>query len=444
MNTTPKKLRAATIVAALPLLSASVEAQSCLADPWEPDDICVNANVVVTDSLCRADATVQIGDDDWYEITLQQGERLEMAVRAEEGAILELAAFSNCNPIALTSDLGNSPSFQITNGSAQALVLQIRIELIVGVPQICASYDLSMNRTTLTSDCDQDDFEPNQCIDAAASISEGHHTGLNVHPDNPDWYEIEVFGRKSLEFVVPTTVPDVQLQLFDENGVFLDFDSNIVRVTKDTLVGRTYRLLVINTGAMDSCSSYSLHVNVLDEIQQYCFGSGDTFGGCTLCPCSNDTNGGVAGCVNSQGIGAAIDAQGDASVANDTLNFVTVSAVPNTFAILISGDFRAPNTPDNPCFGQASGITSISLDGLRCTVGNLVRHGSRATDEFGNVGFTNARWGPPDGPIGGLLAQGGFAAGQARNFQAFYRESVDEGCGTGQNTTQAIHVIVHP
>ena len=444
MHPTTTIIRTACLAVSLPLLSASVDAQNCTADQWEGDDTCVTAQIITTDTLCRANATLQLGDDDWYEVTLPPSERLELGVRAEAGAVIELSAFSTCSPLLLAEDVGNTPNIQITNNDLVPLIVRTRIELILGAPVNCAFYDLSMARTPITSICVLDDQEPNNCPDSAAPLSEGHYTGLTVHPNNPDWYEIEISGRKTIEIVRPSTVPNIQLQLFEAGGAFVDFDSNVVRVTNENFTTESYRLLVAETGSSDTCRSYSLRVNVLDEFEYYCFGSGESSPGCTSCPCNNDAIGQIGGCLNSQGFSAAIAVGGNASVANDSLNFVMVSANPNTFAILVSGDFRAPNNPLNLCFGQATGILASSFDGLRCTVGNVQRHGVRATDSLGNVGVTNARWGPPNGPTGGILAQGGFSAGQARNFQVVYRESVDQVCGRGQNTTQAVHVIVRP
>ena len=460
MKPTLNTLRATALAALISVLAASAEAQSCLADQWEGDDTCANANVITTESLCRTDATLQTFDNDWYEVTLQPGERLEFGVRAELGAVIELTSFNGCNPQPLGTTQGNSPSLQSTNASLSSTIVRIRIRLIQGAPTNCAFYDLSVIRRSSTLPCSQDSFEPNNCEDAAAPITEGLHTGLTVHPDSPDWYEIEVFGRKTVEFVRPIEVAGIQLQLCDEDGTFIgyvgtaravtdgtfiDVDSNVVSVTKETLIAETYRLLVIDTGTADTCRSYTLRVNVLSEFEEYCFGSGANTGSCTECPCNNDAAvGQVGGCLNSNGLSAVIAAEGTASLANDTLSFLMASGNPNTFAILISGDSRAPNDPNNLCLGQGSGIQSSSLDGLRCTVGNVLRHGVRAIDSSGAVGFTNARWGWPDGPVGGLLAQGGFVAGQARNFQAIYREDPAALCGSGQSTTQAIHVIVRP
>ena len=176
----------------------------------------------------------------------------------------------------------------------------------------------------------------------------------------------------------------------------------------------------------------------------FCFGDGGDGLGCTNCPCSNDAPAGtVGGCLNSSGLSARLASMGSASVSNDTLRFEVINANPNTFASLISGASRTP-LPGGPACPPGSGVTSVALDGLRCVALSVIRHGARGTNAIGEVGTTNAGWGPPSGPVGGLVAQGAFAAGQTRYFQVFYREQAAMVCGTGLNTTNAVASTVAP
>lgn len=176
-----------------------------------------------------------------------------------------------------------------------------------------------------------------------------------------------------------------------------------------------------------------------------CNGDGGDQMGCTSCPCGNnaavDT---VGGCLNSAGSSAELVVSGGASASSDTLRMEVLGATLNSFAILASGNAVAPQNAANPCFGTASGLAAGNLDGLRCAVNAVQRHGVRATDANGDVGVTGNGWGPPSGPVGGLVAQGGFVAGQTRFYQVFYRENIEAGCQTGQNTTQAVRVIFTP
>lgn len=175
---------------------------------------------------------------------------------------------------------------------------------------------------------------------------------------------------------------------------------------------------------------------ILPPIVSSCFGDGGTSPGCTSCPCNNDApSGSAGGCENSSGTWGILFASGTQSVSNDTLRFDILGASTNTFAILSSADNALPNV-GAPC-PSGSGIQSTVLDGLRCIGGNLLRHGTRATNGLGS-----SSWGPPGAPNGGILAASGFVPGQVRHFQVFYRDLDTAGCGTGQNTTNALTVEI--
>ena len=172
-----------------------------------------------------------------------------------------------------------------------------------------------------------------------------------------------------------------------------------------------------------------------------CNGDGGNQAGCTNCPCANNiAPGSIGGCINSSGNGARLYSFQSASVVVGSLVIRISGAVPGSFAVLTSGDELAPTNAANPCFGFESGAQALAFDGLRCAVVNTRRHGGRAVDSFGNVGFANAGWGPPNAPAIGIAAAAGFVSGDTRHFQAIYRELPAAVCGRGLNTTQALSV----
>ena len=176
-----------------------------------------------------------------------------------------------------------------------------------------------------------------------------------------------------------------------------------------------------------------------------CNGDGGDQMGCTDCPCSNNAlPGTVGGCLNSAGASAQLEPSGFPSVASDTMRFEMSGGVSSSFGVLTSGNAIAPTNAQNPCFGLDSGSAAFSLDGLRCAVQGVQRHGARSIDASGNIGDTTNGWGLPDGPPNGLIAQGGFVAGQTRHYQVIYREEETLSCMTGQNTSQAVTVTFEP
>ncbi len=179
-------------------------------------------------------------------------------------------------------------------------------------------------------------------------------------------------------------------------------------------------------------------------ISAFCFGDGGDQVGCVNCPCGNNAAAGaLGGCLNSTGTSAQLSIMGQASLTEDSLRLEIARANPNTFSLLFSGSDMLPNNPANPC-PPGAGVRSMLFDGLRCVGVALRRHGTRATDVNGNVGVSNAAWGLGDDPVGGLVQQGAFSAGQTRYFQASYREVGNLGCNTGLNTTNAAAAIVVP
>ncbi|MEM7515627.1 MAG: hypothetical protein AAF368_01705 [Planctomycetota bacterium] len=222
------------------------------------------------------------------------------------------------------------------------------------------------------------------------------------------------------------------------NGDFLATLDDLVIV--DAVSG--IATILDSSGTFQFASPLDLNAGATAE---FCFGAGSSVPGCSLCPCNNTPSANAGGgCSNANGSSGRLFRFGVPSLSNDSLRFQVRGANPSTFGILSSGDNRLPNNAVNPCFGLGSGVSSVALDGLRCTGGGVLRHGTRSTDAQGQIGTTTPGWGLPDGPMGGLIAQGGFTAGQTRHYQVFYRENPALSCGTGQNTTQGISVVFLP
>lgn len=173
-----------------------------------------------------------------------------------------------------------------------------------------------------------------------------------------------------------------------------------------------------------------------------CNGDGGDQMGCTNCPCGNEQpQGSVGGCLNSNGTGGQIVASGVPSASNDTFRLEAMGLNPSTLAVLFSGANALPNFGACP---QGSGVPAAAFDGLRCAGGNFTRQGNRAIDGNGDVGVTNNGWGGVSGPPIGLIAQGGYVAGQTKHFQVLYREFPDQVCMRGVNTTNAVTVTFQP
>ncbi len=230
---------------------------------------------------------------------------------------------------------------------------------------------------------------------------------------------------------------------------------------KDTVKANPMEITRVIARFEDFTGKFAYHCHILEHedhemMRQYqiplpegsfCFGDGGDQMGCQDCPCNNNApTGKIGGCLNTQNRSAFLYKSGVPSAGADSLRFQMTGGIANNFVLLTSGDAQAPANPANPCFAQnpGSGIRVIHFDGLRCVVQNFQRHGIRMTDAEGTAGITNEGWGSPDGPPAGLIAQGGFGAGQTRHFQTIYRDNSAAGCSTGLNTSQGVSVTFTP
>lgn len=150
----------------------------------------------------------------------------------------------------------------------------------------------------------------------------------------------------------------------------------------------------------------------------YCFGDG----GGTACACSNESTAGAGqGCVNSTGVGARLTASGSNSVQSDDQVFEISGLPPGNASMLIVGNARA---------NQGLGLPFY--DGLRCVNGMPRRFPMQIAPQTGVV---------TRGP--GLAAQGGWLAGETRDFQAWYRDPAGP-CARGSNLTNGYEIVFTP
>lgn len=178
-------------------------------------------------------------------------------------------------------------------------------------------------------------------------------------------------------------------------------------------------------------------IDVTGGFAESCNGDGGDQLGCTDCPCNNNApQGTIGGCLNSAGTSSRLIGTGTESIGAADLRFEASGVAPSNSCVLTSGNALAPANAANPCFGLNSGIQSVSLDGLRCAVQGVLRHGVRPSDANGDVGATTNGWGMPNG----FFQFDVFTSGQTKHFQIIHRDDSAAQCMTGQNTSQAVTV----
>jgi hypothetical protein len=154
---------------------------------------------------------------------------------------------------------------------------------------------------------------------------------------------------------------------------------------------------------------------------RYCFGDGSG----TACPCGNNSAVGAdAGCLNSLGSAGTLRATGCANIGNDTL-VLTGAQMPTTGSVLyFQGTVQVG--------GGAGGVFG---DGIRCAGGSVIRLGTKT-----NAGGTSQY---PSGsqPVS---VKGGCAAGDVRNYQAWYRNAGAFCTVSTFNLTNGVQIVWEP
>ena len=171
------------------------------------------------------------------------------------------------------------------------------------------------------------------------------------------------------------------------------------------------------------------HVFALSDLVGSAFCLGD--GGGSACPCANESLPGLdGGCLNGFGRGAVLAATGSTSVAADDLVL--------SFAHGVHGYGWPPyGTPILLLAGTAQvngGLGALLGDGLKCVEGGTQRLAVRLGTPFG-AGLTVFP--------GGMIAHGGWSAGDVRHFQAWYRDPGGP-CGTRFNTSNGLRIAFTP
>jgi hypothetical protein len=152
-----------------------------------------------------------------------------------------------------------------------------------------------------------------------------------------------------------------------------------------------------------------------DSIPVFCQGDGSV----TPCPCGNTGSSGE-GCANSSASGASLVTSGTTSVSTDDLVFSASGLIAGRSALLFCGTLQL-------------GASLPLGDGLRCAGGTLRRLGVQVPSAAGA-----ASWGR------GYAAREGWASGETRYFQVWYRDTVGGPCLNGFNLSSGRAVTFSP
>lgn len=230
-----------------------------------------------------------------------------------------------------------------------------------------------------------------------------------------------VVSYSTPRFAVGCSYPGgLRLELFNGNipvGVSQDFGGAGTGFFGGVVSVQPFDRLVISDWVDSFVFIGTLLVESTPAPVGFCFGDDPQ----PNCPCGNVGSPGE-GCANSTGAGAILTPGGSAQVGLDDLSFTAAQLVPGQSALLFAGEI-----------GLTQGAVLSFGDGKLCVGGPIRRLSVTVPDAQGA-----ASWGP------GLRAAGGWAAGDVRYFQVWYRDTVGLPCGAFFNTSQGIEVAFVP
>lgn len=180
----------------------------CDQDALEPNDS-PGAASQVTENV-YTDLT-SCGEPDWYLIALEAGDKLEVLIDfVHDDGDLDLWVFDQATvDSAEVFDCDNALGCSITETDDEQVVVE-QVDaggayyIAMGpYQQARNSYDMLIEVTPQAGLCTDDDREPNDEPDSATAVfSEGTIGGLEICPDNPDWFRSPMFSGDCLEVAI--------------------------------------------------------------------------------------------------------------------------------------------------------------------------------------------------------------------------------------------------
>lgn len=157
------------------------------------------------------------GDDDWYAVEMEAGERLDASITFAHGdGDLEMALYAPDGATLLdeSRSLQNQESVQLLRAQTAGLYL-LRIYL---AGEALGSNDYQLDLDVRGADaCQDDDLEPNDESAGARILRDGNHD-LVLCPGDSDWFRFAIAAGTSVSFAVDPGRAGITLRLIDPEG----------------------------------------------------------------------------------------------------------------------------------------------------------------------------------------------------------------------------------
>lgn len=187
--------------------------QTCTDDGFEENDAAAAAAPITAQSFDNL--TVCPGDPDYFKVRVEAGERLSvMATFAQANGDLDLTVLSPDGGTVLGRGLTNTDNEVVV--TEPVMVSGDYVIVVAGVdPSVGNSYGLAVSKMgePMGSDCADDQSEPNDARDQAATIAPGLIEGLQTCPGDEDWYAIGLNAGDDIRVEIDFTHADGDLDM---------------------------------------------------------------------------------------------------------------------------------------------------------------------------------------------------------------------------------------
>ncbi len=199
---------------------------ACEADVFEPNASPYEEGAVPIEAVVEPgeyDGLVACqGDDDWYAVALEPGQRLTAGIDFDPAdGDLEMALYAPDGNAVLDESTGLQGREEVELLRAPAAgVWFVRVYLSGNARSTPYSLDITLAEAEA---CPDDDFEPNGERAEAALLPDGVHD-LYLCPGDADWFRFAIPAGNTVSWQVSSGQAGVVIRLYDQNGELIDED----------------------------------------------------------------------------------------------------------------------------------------------------------------------------------------------------------------------------
>jgi hypothetical protein len=187
--------------------------EACTPDSLEPNDASGNASSI--GAGVQQGLTLCTGEVDWFRLQVPAGSFLSATLDhlAQNGDLDLYLVDADADTIMAAAETAGDKEVVTANVPSGG----IRYLVVAGFAGSSNSYNLEVEFSTATEECQEDSLAPNQYPDEAVTLPPGGYKQLTLCPGKKDWFAIGLNGGEQLQ--VSASGSGVAVQLFLADGV---------------------------------------------------------------------------------------------------------------------------------------------------------------------------------------------------------------------------------